>query len=308
MLRLIPGVTLLFLVAVDVRAQEPLRVAGIPGVVAAGAIVELVKEDFKFTEGPVVTPDGSLYFTDIRANRIYRLDPSGAIEVFRENTNGANGLALDPSGNLVAVEGDGKRVIRMDRRGTVTAVATSATAGQVFLRPNDLIVDRRGGIYVTDPGPGDNAGKAFVYYIRPDGHVILVSDEISRPNGLTLTLDGKVLLVDDTRGQTIFAFDVQADGTAVNRRAFARAHGIPEGKPSVADGMALDSNGRVYVTTVAGVQVFAASGEYLGTIPVPRQPSNLAFGGADKRMLYITAREGVYRLQMLSQGPDRSGK
>src|SRR5215510_11674028 len=120
MLRLIPGVTLLFLVAVDVRAQEPLRVAGIPGVVAAGSIVELVKEDFKFTEGPVVTRDGSLYFTDIRANRIYRLDSSGAIEVFRENTNGANGLALDPSGNLVAVEGDGKRVIRMDQRGTVT--------------------------------------------------------------------------------------------------------------------------------------------------------------------------------------------
>ena len=121
-------------------------------------------------------------------------------------------------------------------------------------------------------------------------------------------LDGKVLLVDDTHGNTIFAFDVQADGSAVNKRSFARLQGIPEGQPSMADGMALDNNGRVYVTTVTGIQVFTANGEYLGTIPVPRQPANVAFAGADKRTLYITAREGLYRLQMLSQGPDRPGK
>jgi len=308
MLHVTFGFALVLLLITSARAQELARVTAIPGVVAAGAVVELVKEGFQFTEGPVATSDESVYFTDIPANRIYRLSATGAIEVFREKTAAANGLALDPAGNLVAVEGDGKRVIRMDRSGNVTPVAATAAGGRPFLRPNDLIVDRRGGIYVSDPGPRENTAKAFVYYVRPDGQVILVSDEIARPNGLTLTLDGKVLLVDDTRGDTIFAFDVQPDGSAVNKRPFGRLRGMPTGQPSVADGMALDSEGRVYVTTVTGIQVLAANGDYLGTIPVPRQPSNLAFGGAERRTLYITAREGVYRLRMLSQGADRPGK
>lgn len=301
------AVALVLLFAVGAASQEPGRVPEIPGVVAAGAAVELVKEGFQFTEGPVGTPDGGLYFTDIPANRIYRMSPTGGIEVFRESTNGTNGLALDAHGNLFAVEGEGKRLIRMDARGTVTAVATQVM-GRAFLRPNDLILDQRGGTYVTDPGPRENTAKAFVYYVRPDGSAALVSDEIARPNGLTITLDGKMLLIDDTRGPVVFAFDIQPDGTAINKRAFARLRDIPDGKPSGADGMALDRDGRVYITTIAGVQVFGPGGDYLGTIPIPRQPTNLAFVGADKRTLFVTARESVYRVRMLSQGPDRVGK
>lgn len=307
MAQVIPILGLSLILVIEAGLQEPPRVGGIPGVVAAGASVELVREGFQFTEGPLGTPDGALYFTDIPANRIYRLDLRGGIEVFREGTDGANGLAFDLSGSLVAAER--KRVIRMDSRGNVTTIASAATAGQPFLQPNDLIVDGRGGIYVTDPGDfsEDNRSKAFVYYIRPEGGVVLVSDAI-RPNGLTLTLDEKVLLVGDPRGGTICAFDLRADGSALNKRMFARLQGIPEGERSRADGMALDREGRVYITTVTGVQVFDASGSYLGTIPVPRKPTNVAFGGQDKRILYITAGEGLYRLQMLSQGPDRSGK
>jgi gluconolactonase len=308
MAHLILSLGLLLLLVVEAGSQEPPRAAGIAGVVAPGTPVELVKEGFQFTEGPVGTPDGGLYFTDVRANVIYRLDPSGGITVLRDNTAAANGLALDQGGTLLAVEGEGKRVIHLDSRGTVTAVAVQTTGGQAFLRPNDLIVDRRGGIYVTDPGPRGHEGKAFVYYIRPDGHVLLVSDAIRRPNGLTLTRDEEMLLVADTLGNIVFGFDIQTDGSAVNKRPFASLQGIPDGQPSVADGMALHSDGRLYVTTVTGVQVFDASGSYLGTISVPRQPANLAFAGQDKRMLYITAREGLYRLQMLSQGPDRPGK
>src|SRR3990172_7789595 len=192
--------------------------------------------------------------------------------------------------------------------GAVAVVAAQAAAGQTFLRPNDLIVDRRGGIYVTDPGRIGRKGKAFVYYVRPDGHVLLVSDDIRFPNGLTLTRDEKVLLVADSRDNTIFAFDIQNDGNAINKRPFAHLQGIPEGKFSFADGMALDSANRLYVATLTGIQVFDAGGTYLGTIRVPRQPTNLAFSGPDKRTLYITAREGLYRLIMLSQGPDRLGK
>jgi gluconolactonase len=174
-----------------------------------------------------------------------------------------------------------------------------------------LIVDAKGGIYFTDPGPRPlvPGRKAYVFYL-PAGakQPLLVEDQIVRPNGLTLTNDRKTLIVDDTVGDTAFAFDVQPDGTVKNKRPFARLHDTPTGKESGADGLALDREGRVYITTVSGVQVFDSVGQYLGTIRVPRQPANVAFSGPDKRTLYITAREGLYRMKMLSQGPDRLGK
>lgn len=301
-------VVLVVALLLPVAALSQDQASGIAGVVAAGTTVELVKEGFQFTEGPVGTPDGGLYFTDIPASIMYRLHPSGGIDVFRDHTAEANGLAFDRAGNLLALEAEGKRIIRIDSRGAVAVIAAQAATGQPFLRPNDLIVDRRGGVYITDPGRIGRKGKAFVYYVRPDGHVLLVSDDIRFPNGITLTLDEKVLLVADSRDNIVFAFDIQSGGNAINKRPFARLQGIPEGKFSFADGMALDSAGRLYVATLTGIQVFDAVGAYLGTIKVPRQPTNLAFSGPDKRTLYVTAREGLYRLIMLSQGPDRPGK
>jgi gluconolactonase len=295
------------LLALPVSAQSP---AGIAGVVAPGEEPQLVQEGFVFTEGPVGTPDGGLYFSDIRPNRIYRLDPNGKIDLVREQTNGANGLALTRDGDLLAAEGDGKRISKRSRDGTITTI-TEGIAGKPFLAPNDLILDAKGGIYITDPGPRPVVpGRvAYVYYL-PAGvkEPVVIDDQIARPNGLTLTRDGKTLIVDDTLGPAVYAYDVQPDGSVKNKRMFAQLRDIPEDKESGADGMALDREGRVYITTVTGVQVFDASGKYLGTIKVPRQPANAGFSGPDKRVLYITAREGLYRLQTLAQGPDRIGK
>jgi gluconolactonase len=289
------------------RAQSP---GGIAGVVAPGVVPELVQEGFVFTEGPVGTPDGGLYFSDIRPNRIHYLDPGGKISLVREQTNGANGLALTREGDLLAAEGEGKRISRRSRDGRVTTV-TEGIAGKPFLSPNDVLVDAKGGIYITDPGPRPvvPGRTAYVYYL-PAGakEPIVIDDQIARPNGITLTRDGKTLIVNDTLGPTVYAYDVQPDGSVKNKRTFAQLRDIPEGKESGADGMALDREDRLYVTTVAGVQVFDAAGKYLGTIKVPRQPANAGFAGPDKRVLYITAREGLYRINMLAQGPDRIGK
>ena len=298
---------LIALVAVSVLAHPQ---SGIHGVIAPGVQPELVQEGFVFTEGPVGTADGGLYFSDLRANQTYHLDPSGKITMVREHTNGANGLALAHDGSLLAAEGDGKKISRWSRdwRGTTL---TESFEGKPFLAPNDLIVDAKGGTYFTDPGPRPlvPGRKAYLFYL-PAGakQPLLLDDQIVRPNGLTLTNDRKTLIVDDTVGDTVFAFDVQPDGTVKNKRAFARLHDTPPSKESGADGMALDREGRVYITTVSGVQVFDSAGQYLGTIRVPRQPANVAFSGPDKRTLYITAREGLYRVKMLSQGPDRLGK
>ena len=288
-------------------AQSP---AGIPGVVAPSAEPELLQQAFKFTEGPVGTGDGALYFSDIRANRTYLLERGGKISLVRENTNGGNGLALTKDGDLLTAEGDGKRISRLGRDGTVRTV-TDGFEGKPLLAPNDLIVDAKGGIYFTDPGPRPMVpGRiVYVYYLPPGAkEPIVIDDKIARPNGLTVTADGKTLIVDDTIGNTVFAYDVQPNGTVANKRPFAELRDIPVGQESGADGLALDRDGRVYITTVKGIQVFDGSGQYLGTIAVARRPANVAFAGPAKRTLYITAREGLYRLEMLAQGPARLGK
>jgi len=294
------------LFTVPALAQSP----GIPGVVAPGVETELVQEGYVFTEGPLGMPDGSLHFTDIRPNKVYHLEPGGKIALVRENSNGANGLALTRDGDLLMAEGDGKRISKRSRDGTITTVIEGFD-GKPFLAPNDLILDAKGGIYFTDPGPRPvvPGRPTYVFYLAPGAkQPIVIDGEVARPNGLTLTRDGKTLIVDDTLGPIVHAYDVQSDGTVKNKRTFAQLRDIPAGKESGADGLALDSEGRLYITTVTGVQVFDGGGQYLGTIKVPRQSANVAFAGPDKKMLYVTAREGLYRVQTLAKGPDRIGK
>jgi gluconolactonase len=284
--------------------------AGIPGVIAPGVEPELVQEGFTFTEGPVGTPDGGLYFSDIRVNRIHRLDAAGKITTLYEQTNGANGLAFNKAGELFAAEGDGKRISIRNRDGGLI-VLTDNVEGKPLLAPNDLILDSKGGIYFTDPGPRPVVpGRPTYLCYLPAGakQAILLDGAVGRPNGLTLTRNGETLIVDDTIGNTVFAYDVQPDGKVKGKRAFTELHDIPAGKESGADGLALDDRDRVYITTLTGVQVFDAMGGHLGTIKLGRQPANVAFAGPGRQTLYITAREGLYRVKMLSRGPDRPGK
>ncbi len=298
-------ICLILLVAVTALGQ------GISGVAAADAKVELVQDGFVFTEGALGTADGGLFFSDLQAgDKTYHMDPSGKIAVYREHSRGTNGLAFNRAGELLGAEGDGKRISRIGAGG-ITTTLTEGIAGMPLMAPNDLIFDAKGGVYFTDPGPRPVVAgrKAYVYYL-PAGakEPRIIDDGIARPNGLTLTNNGKRLIVDDTVGETVFAFDVQADGSVKNKRAFAHMRDVEAGKESGADGMAIDSRDRIYVTSSTGLQVFDRKGRYLGTIKIPRQPANLAFGGTGKKTLFITAREGLYRLNMLSEGPRRLGK
>jgi gluconolactonase len=284
--------------------------SGLRGVVSSDAQVELVKEGFVLTEDPLPMQDGGLLFTDVRASRIYRLDVSGNVSVFRDQTNETNGLAYTPRGELVAAETGGKRLSVTSANGEVREL-TRGDGTNPLVAVNDLIADRQGGIYFTDPNvrPIVPGRKVYVYYLPPGARQArVVDDSMVRPNGLTLTLDGSTLLVDDTVGHEVFAFDVMPDGSLAGKRPFARLRNIKEGEDSGADGMAIDREGRIYVTTVTGVQMFDRTGEYLGTIPVPRRPTNVAFSGPGKGTLYITAREGLYRIRTLTRGPDRPGK
>jgi len=141
--------TLAPIASVQALAQAP---DGIPGVLAPGAVPELVQEGFVFTEGPLGTADGGLYFSDIRVSKVFYIDASGKTSLVRENTNGANGLALTRDGELLFAEGEGKRISKRDKDGSITTI-TEGPSGIPLLSPNDLLVDNKGGIYFTDPGP-----------------------------------------------------------------------------------------------------------------------------------------------------------
>jgi gluconolactonase len=282
----------------------------IPGVIAAGTPVELVRGGFKGLEGPVAAPDGGLFFSDIPAGITYKLEPGGSIAVWRDNTNGANGLFLAHDGRLLAAEGAGRRIVAVTPDRRVTPLATLYN-GQPLRAPNDLIADSRGGVYFTDPAPRpapDVAPKepGNVHYLTATGAVLLVDGQIRRPNGLTLSLDEKILYVGDTEGEFLYAFDVGPDGRVSNKREFTRLR-EPEkgslGPRSRADGMAIDAMGRLYVSTAAGIQVVDPRGQHLGIIRLPAVARNVAFGGQKRRTLYLTALDSLYRVQMLAEGP-----
>lgn len=304
----------LFAVVGHAQTSPPPQLA-IPGVIGAGTAVELIRGGFQGLEGPVATLDGGLYFSDVPASRSYKLDMNGNISIWRENTNGANGSFLFRDGRLLAAEQTGRRIVSVTPDGRVTPLA-SQFDGQPFRSPNDLIPDGKGGVYFTDPAPRpapDVAPKepGNVHYLRANGEVMLLDSQIQRPNGITLSLDEKTLYVDDTEGEYVYAFDVQPDGGVTNKRQFVKLHDLTQGSlglRSRADGMGLDSMGRLYVATGSGIQVIDSRGRHLGTIRVPAIVRNLAFAGPRRHTLYMTALESLYRVEMLSQGPPGRAK
>ena len=268
----------------------------IPGVVAAGTKVTVIKEGFEGTEGPIALPDGSLIFTETAASRITKIDKDNNVTTFLENTNGSNGLAFDSKGRLISVQTTQGQA----RIGVIYPKGSEATLTEVTEgRPNDLTVAKNGGVYFTVPP------ASTVFYIAPNGTKTKAAEGIDNPNGITLSRDEKTLYVNNTRGEHIVAFDVQADGSLTNRRNFGQYQGVTKndtGVTSGADGLAIDNNGRLYAATSAGVEVFSPEGKHLGVIPVSRPPQNLAFAGADKRTLYIVGRGAAYKVQLQTPG------
>jgi gluconolactonase len=283
--------------------------------VAAGTKVQVIKDGFQGTEGPIALPDGSLIFTETNANRITKIDKDNNLSTFLENTNGSNGLAFDSRGRLISVQTTpGQTKIGVIYPRGSEAVLADNVDGKPIGRPNDLVVDKKGGVYFTDPGPNAQAGATpatpplppAVYYIAPGGKAVKIADGIERPNGIMLSPDERVLYVNNTQGEYLLAFDVQPDGSVRNRRNFAKYQGVtqaPNGAfASGADGLAIDSQGRIYVASTPGAQVFSPQGQHLGTIPVSRSPQNLAFAGADRKTLYLVGRGAAFKIQMLSEG------
>lgn len=257
-----------------------------------------VASGFEFTEGPVWHPDGYLLFSDIPANTIYRLEDGEDPVPWRRPSGHSNGLTFDRQGCLIACEHGNRRVSRTEADGTLTALATHYR-GKRLNSPNDVVVRSDGSIFFTDPPYGVDPdarelGFSGVYRIPPDHDDLeLLVDDFERPNGLAFSPDENILYIDDTWRRHIRAFDVEEDGSLSNGRIFAEMPSDMEGGP---DGMKVDVEGNIYSTGPGGLWIYQSDGHLVGIIVGPQLPANLAFGGSERRTLYLTARTSLYKL------------
>ena len=300
----------LLLASIAVTAQksqsfklEPL-VPTFGDLIGSDAKLETVATGFGFTEGPMWDPAGFLYVSDETINKIFRVYPEGKKEEV---------IALgDPDGNtfdrrhrlidcasvlraIIEVTPDGKYKILADRY-----------EGRRLNSPNDVIIGPDGAIYFTDPTLDLVAGEKQeipfqgVYRLDENGKLRLLTRDLAQPNGLAFSPDGKKFYVDDDEQKNIRVYDVAADGTLSNGRIFGEEHGGKgEGVP---DGIKVDEKGNLFVTGPKGIWVWDAKGNHLGTIVMPEQPANLAWGDPQYDTLYITATTSVYRLKTKTRG------
>src|SRR5688572_9833549 len=293
-------------------------VAAIPGVIAAGAKWEIVWAGFQTADGIVGTADGGVLIAQEQSDSIRKIDVNGKEFIYLTDTHGAGAVSLDAQGRLFAVQRtctDSARPFYLSCQELTMVsmlaperkmLANSFKDGKTLGRVNDVMADGKGGAYFTVGG---------AYHVDSQGVVSTVADQDIRSNGIMLSADGRTLYV--TNNTVVLAFDVQPDGTTLNRRDFGALDGDTGG-----DGMAIDAAGRLYVTGNAGVHVLSPEGKHLGLIPTPRRPITVAVSGADKKTLYVpqlgavgpdgkawTTPEGVrntamtiYRIPMLAEG------
>ncbi|MBX9655263.1 SMP-30/gluconolactonase/LRE family protein [bacterium] len=260
---------------------------------------EVVRTGFQFLEGPAWDGKDTLYFTDVPAQCIYRITGKNDLSKFRDESGHSNGL-LKWGDYLYACEMDGQ-VVRYKLGDVKTReVIAGQYQGKRFNACNDLVVDKQGGVYFTDPEYG--APKPWpqkvrsVYHVAPNKEVTRIVEELPNPNGILLSPDEKTLYVIPSGQSEVMAYNVLSPGKLDKGRVFASLK-QPEGKKnSGGDGGTVDKDGNIYVTSDLGVQVFSPAGKLMEVISLPEVPANVTFGGPDNKSLYMTARTSLYRV------------
>lgn len=269
------------------------------------AKLETLASGFGFTEGPVWDPTGFVWVSDETLNKLFRVHADGRKEEM---------IALgDPDGNtydrqhrLLDCASVLRAIIRFKPDGKSYETVTDRFEGKRFNSPNDVVIGPDGAIYFTDPTLDLVAGEKQeipyqgVYRVDSKGNVQLLTKDLSQPNGLAFSPDGKRLYIDDSEQRNIRVYDFQTNGAVTNGRIFGAEPGGKE--DGVPDGMKMDRKGNMFVTGPGGIWVWDADGHHLGTILLPEQPANLAWGDADYSTLYITATTSVYKLRTNTQG------
>jgi gluconolactonase len=303
-------------------------------VVAPGTKPQKLSDGFTFTEGATWLK-GRLYFSDMffqnpaagdwtgspAKSRLIVMTPDGKWLVLARGMQ-SNGTIAAANGNLLVCDMFGHRVVEIDpETGRVLRVVFDKVDGKPIDGPNDLVMDAKGGLYVTDPQFTPETQKRQpgkeVYYVAPDGRakVVIGPGEYAMPNGVELSPNGKTLYINNTWAQPgenfVYAYDVADDGSVSNKRQFAKLNLTPEvlgaANPadrfdSRADGTAVDADGRYYVATNTGVQIFLPDGTYVGTIWLPQPPVSITFGGTNNGVLYMVGESSAWSIQTKARG------
>ena len=274
------------------------------GVVAQGAELEKLSDDFSFTEGPAADKNGNLFFTDQPNDRIMEWSADNQLSTFMKPCGRSNGLYFDGQGNLVACADEKNELwsIAPDRTKTILV---DSYEGKLLNGPNDLwVLPQTNAIYFTDPlyrrdywerGPMEQDGQ-HVYLLSPDRKTVKrVVASLRQPNGIVGTPDGTTLYIADIGANQTFAFSIQQDGSLANKRLFCTMG---------SDGMTIDDEGNVYLTG-HGVTVFNQEGKQIDSIPVPEDwTANVCIGGKDRHTLFITASKGLYSIRLRTRSAE----
>ncbi|MBZ4044545.1 SMP-30/gluconolactonase/LRE family protein [Flavobacterium hibisci] len=269
--------------------------------IAKGAVLTKLSDQYSFTEGPAADKKGNIYFTDQPNNRIMKWSVDGELSVYMENAGRANGMYFDREGNLLACADEKNEIWKIDPNKNVT-VLVNDFEGKRLNGPNDLWVDPKGGIYFTDPfykrdywkHTSKEIEKECVYYLSPDKTKITnVASDLIKPNGIIGTSDGKMLYVADIEANKTYSYKINNDGSLGEKTLFTE---------SGSDGITIDEAGNIYLTG-KGVSVFNPKGEKIAHIDV-KEPwtANVCFGGKKFKTLFITAGKSVYTLEMNIRG------
>lgn len=307
-------VTICFLAASAVFAQEKAENRQFALEAEAPQFWNVVDHDAKlstvitglgFTEGPVWDAKGFVWVSDEVQNKIFRVYADGHKEEVIA-LGDPDGNTYDKQNRLLDCASVLRAIIRLKDDGKSYETIAATFEGKKFNSPNDVVLGPDGAIYFTDPtldlpqGQKQEIPFQGVYRIDQSGKAQLLTKDLSQPNGLAFSPDGKHFYVDDSEQRNIRVYDFQSNGTIANGHIFGNE---PGGKSDgVPDGIKVDKAGNVFVTGPKGIWVWDAQGHHLGTIVVPEQPANLAWGDADYSTLYITATTSVYKLRTRTHG------
>lgn len=270
-------------------------------IIAKDAELQLISDDYEFTEGPAADSLGNVFFTDQPNNRILKWNArENNVSVFMEEAGRSNGLYFDNDGKLLACADENSELWKIDMDGKVT-VLVEDFRGKRLNGPNDLWIDHKGGIYFTDPyyqrdyweRTEKEIEKERVYYLSPSGELKIAAEDLVKPNGIIGTPDGKTLYVADIGDDKTYSYSMASDGSLTNRNLFTKMG---------SDGMTIDNRGNIYLTG-EGVTVFNKEGKQIKHIPIDKDwTANVTFGGEDRQTLFITAMDAVYSLKMQVKG------
>jgi gluconolactonase len=279
--------------------------ASAQGVVAPGAKLEKLSCDFSFTEGPTCDSHGNVFFTDQNNNRIMEWSVDGVLSTFMQPSGRANGMYMDAKGNLIACADEKNELwsIAPDKKVTVLI---KDYQGKYLNGPNDVWVAPNGDMFITDPFYKrtwwDHQTMALdceqAYHLSADGKILArVTSDLTKPNGITGTPDGKALFVADIGADRTYKYDIQPDGSLANKALFC-AKG--------SDGMTIDEAGNIYITG-HGITVFDKTGKQIEHIDIEEPwTANLSFGGHDHKTLFITASKCLYSIRLKFKGANPS--